>query len=432
MPGPDQPGLDFGVPAPAWRPPETEADRLSWLRLARSETVGPITFQRLLTRYGAIAKAIEAAPALASKSGGKPLILQGYDQTAAEMEAGRALGARLICLGEPGYPALLAQIDAPPPLLWVLGDPGLLSGPSLAVVGARNASALGRRFAESLSRELADQGLAIISGLARGVDTAAHDGALAAGPQGGGAAAVLAGGVDHIYPPENKALHQRLAAEGALISEMPIGFQPQAKHFPRRNRIVSGLSLGVLVVEAAERSGSLITARLAGEQGREVMAVPGHPWDARAAGCNALLRQGAALIRSAADVIEALGAAPVSMARAPRQKHDSATQKTRLRSVNASQFRATSAPPVTAAASPPQPMDNGMTGSPAGSESSLPDVLFDRLSAAPVDVDLVLRGLTQDLGVSAPDAAAALLELELSGRVERRPGAQICRTAGKG
>ena len=285
-------------------PPTTEDDRLSWLRLIRSRKVGPATFHRLMAEHGRADAAMAALPAMARAAG-----LQDYEPcpvgvAAAEMAAARKAGMQMICWGTPDYPVELADLPDAPPVLWLRGDPSVLFAPMVALVGARNASSLGRRMAARLAQDLGAAGLTVVSGLARGIDAAAHEAALPTGT-----VAVLAGGADVTYPPENADLLARIAGGGAVLSEQPPGLEPQARHFPLRNRIISGLSLGVVVVEAAEKSGSLITARNALDQGREVMAVPGHPVDARAGGCNLLIRDGCTLVRSADDVLEALGPA---------------------------------------------------------------------------------------------------------------------------
>jgi len=264
------------------------AERAAWLRLIRIENVGPVTFRHLLRRYGTAAKALGALPDLARRGGRRrPVVIPPAAEIAAELDAIDSLGARAIALCEPEYPPSLRAIEDAPPLLLCLGHVHLLRKPAVAIVGARNASANGRRLAERIASDLATQGLVVVSGLARGIDAAAHGGALE-----GGTIAVMAGGPDVFYPEENVGLYREIDERGAIVGEMPPGTVPQARHFPRRNRLVSGLALGTLVVEAAPRSGSLITARLALEQGREVMAVPGSPLDPRARGCNDLLRQG--------------------------------------------------------------------------------------------------------------------------------------------
>src|SRR5215469_9762503 len=278
------------------------SERLDWLRLIRSENVGPITFYQLLQRFGSAEAALAALPEIARRGGrAKALAIATRASAERELQALGAAGARLIAWGEPDYPPALVAVDDAPPLIAVKGLAQLFERPAIAVVGARNASANGRRFARDIALQLGQQGLLVVSGLARGIDAAAHQGALASGT-----AAVLAGGIDQVYPEENRALHEEIAARGLLIAEMQVGTEPQARHFPRRNRIISGASLGVLVVEAAARSGSLITARFALEQGREVFAVPGSPLDPRCRGTNDLIRNGATLVESVDDIIRTL------------------------------------------------------------------------------------------------------------------------------
>ncbi len=364
--------------------PLSESERLDWLRLIRSENVGPVVFRQLLARYGSPAAALQALPELARRAGGKRQVrLCPVEEAEAEAAAAAKAGVRLLALCEPAYPALLRALDDAPPLLAVLGDPEKLSLPAVGIVGARNASANGRRLAESLASDLAAAGLSIASGLARGIDTAAHRGALP-----GPTVAVVAGGVDVVYPPENQALHGEIAEKGAVISEVPLGTVPQARHFPRRNRLISGLSLGVVVVEAARRSGSLITARCAGEQGREVFAVPGSPLDPRAAGCNRLIRDGAILVETAADVLEGL-----------QGLDDSGAFRRPARRV------APAAPPL------PEPGDAERAG------------IEELLGADPVPVDDLVRLSRLPIAV----VQGVLLELELAGRVERHPGNRFAR-----
>ena len=275
-------------------------ERLARLRLARSESVGPITYRQLLAHCGSACAAIEALPALARRGGRRRAIrLCPEAEAEAELAAFQERDGRILTRGEPGYPEALDATEDAPPVIGLLGDPALLERPAMAIVGARNASANGRRIAKQLAAELGSAGFVIVSGMARGIDAAAHEGALASGT-----IAVLAGGADVVYPRENQALYEKILSQGLLIGELPLGTTPQARHFPRRNRIISGLARGVLVVEAAPRSGSLITARLALDQGRELFAVPGSPLEPRARGCNALLRDGAAhLVESAEDVM---------------------------------------------------------------------------------------------------------------------------------
>ena len=280
----------------------TEAGRRDWLRLARTENVGPVTFAQLINRYGEASIALAALPDLARRGGRvSPLGVPSLADITRELEAGTALGARLIASCEADFPGPLAALDPPPPVIWARGDSALLSRPSVAVVGARVASAGGQRFARGLAVDLGAAGYVVVSGLARGVDGAAHEGALATGT-----IAVLGGGIDDIYPREHRDLYERIVASGCIVSENAPGRTATAKDFPRRNRIISGLSRAVVVVEAELRSGSLITARLAAEQGREVLAVPGSPLDPRARGTNDLIRQGAALCEGVEDVLRAL------------------------------------------------------------------------------------------------------------------------------
>ncbi|MEM7073316.1 MAG: DNA-processing protein DprA, partial [Pseudomonadota bacterium] len=275
---------------------------LDWLQLFRSEHVGPITFKHLLGLYGSAGRALEALPQMARQGGRKrPLKIASRARIRAELEALKALGGVMITMRDSRFPRQLLAIEDCPPILSLLGHPHLLERPMIAMVGARNASINGKNLAKRLAEDFARAGFVVVSGMARGIDGASHHGALA-----GGTVAVLAGGVDSIYPPEHEALYQQLVAQGLIVSEMPIGAMPKAHHFPRRNRIISGLASGLVVVEANLRSGSLIKARLAADQGREVFAVPGPPYDARARGCNALLREGAILLESADDAIPAL------------------------------------------------------------------------------------------------------------------------------
>lgn len=277
---------------------DDRAERLARLRLIRSPRVGPMTYRRLIAEHGSGAAALAALPQIAAQSGVTGYTPYSATSAQTEIRAAQNIGAKALFLGEAGYPAALAALPDAPPFLWALGDLGLLARPMVALVGTRNASALGRRMARGLARDLGQAGFVSVSGLARGIDTDAHEASCDSGT-----IAIMAGGVDVIYPAENAELASKI---GLRLSEMPIGHAPQARHFPRRNRIIAGLSGGVVVVEAALRSGSMITARMAADYGREVMAVPGHPLDTRAAGCNLLLREGAHLIRDARDVIAAL------------------------------------------------------------------------------------------------------------------------------
>ncbi len=279
----------------------SDEQRLDWLRLIRSDHIGPRTFRELVNKFGGARAALEALPALARRGGAAGTRICSLEDAERELKAARAASVTLIGLGEPDYPLRLKMIDDAPPLLAVRGDMNVFDRPLVAIVGSRNASAAGSKFAERIARELGDAGYGIVSGLARGIDAAAHRASLLSGT-----IAVLAGGHERIYPAEHTALLEQIVPNGAGVSEMPLTWEPRARDFPRRNRLISGLSLGVVIVEAARRSGSLITARMAGEQGREVFAVPGSPLDPRAEGTNGLLKQGAILVTSADDVITAL------------------------------------------------------------------------------------------------------------------------------
>lgn len=369
-----------------------DAERLARLRLLRSDHVGPATFRQLVERFGSGRAALEALPDLARRGGRRRLRIAPAAQAAAELAAIEAAGGQALWLGEADYPPPLAALEDAPPLLTVAGRADLLERPAVALVGARNASGNGRRMADLLARGLAEAGIIVVSGMARGIDTAAHLGALAAsaGGRGGSTAAVLAGGLDRPYPPENLALCRRIAEEGLLLAEMPPGTVPQARHFPRRNRLISGLALAVVVVEAAERSGSLITARFAGEQGREVLAVPGSPLDPRARGGNRLIREGAQLVQAVEDVLEAVGQGLPRRRRAPWQ------------------IPSLEAPPPSPEATPA-----------AGDDCR--QRLLELLSPTPLSVDEAIR----QCQFSASLVQTVLLELELAGRIERHAGNRI-------
>jgi len=382
----------FSYPTP-FTPPTTEEDDLAWLRLIRSRKVGPATFHRLIAEHGTASAALAALPEMARTAGIADYTPCPEGVAAAELRAARKAGAHMIRHGTPLYPPLLAGQSDAPPVLWALGDAALLARPMLAVVGARSASSLGVRMARRLAEDLSAAGFVIVSGLARGIDAAAHAAALDRGT-----VAVMAGGVDTIYPAENAALAADIARKGLRLSEQPPGLEPQARHFPQRNRIVAGLPRAVIVVEAAGQSGSLITARMALDLGREVMAVPGHPFDGRAAGCNALIRDGATLVRGAGDVIAALGHAP-----APTEEP-----------------RRAGLPDRTVAARAVAAPDWSL---PAANGASLPAAILDRLGPAPLAEDQLIRDLGLDAGRIAPD----LLALELDGRIQRQPGGLLVR-----
>ena len=280
----------------------SDAQRIEWLRLIRSANIGPRTFRSLVNHYGGAGAALAALPDLARRGGASaPARICSIADAERELKQSRTFGVALVALGEPEYPLRLRMIDDAPPLLAVRGNTSVLALPSVAIVGSRNASAAGVKFAERLARELGEAGFTVVSGLARGIDAAAHRASAATGT-----VAVLAGGHDRLYPPEHAGLLESLLERGAAITEMPLGWEPRGRDFPRRNRLISGLSLGVVVVEAAQRSGSLITARMALEQGREVFAVPGSPIDPRTEGANRLLKQGATLVTETSDIIAVL------------------------------------------------------------------------------------------------------------------------------
>ncbi len=378
----------FAEAAPAFRPPPATGrdDRLARLRLIRSRRVGPATYLRLMAEHGAAAAALEALPEVARAAGVEDYTACPEAVAVAEMRAADRAGARMLCLGEPDYPAPLADIADAPPILWVLGQVSLLARPMVAIVGTRNASSLGGRMARRLAADLGAAGFVVVSGLARGIDALAHKAALETGT-----VAVQAGGLDVFYPPENAGLARDIAASGLRLSEQPFGLDPQARHFPRRNRIVSGLGRAVIVVEAAARSGSLITAKYALDQGREVMAVPGHPMDTRAAGGNLLIRDGAVLVRDASDVIEALADAPAASG-------------------------AGAGPEAPAAiAAPPAPRAAAAGGAEAA--------ILSHLGAQAVAEDQLIR----DLGLDARGVSQALAVLELAGRIERAAGGMVRR-----
>lgn len=357
-------------------------ERLAWLRLTRSSKIGPVTFHQLLAHFGTADAAIAAAPELARRGGGT-LNLCPQSRAEQELKALEKIGGRMIASCEPDYPRALKALEAPPPVITVLGHPVVLRREMIAMVGARNASVLGRKLAGMLAHDLGASGLTVVSGMARGIDAAAHEAALTTGT-----VAVLAGGVDQIYPPENAALYAAIREQGCLISEMPPGLTPQGRHFPRRNRIISGLARGVIVVEAAERSGSLITANYALEQNREIFAVPGSPLDPRAQGTNRLISEGATLTSCADDVLRTLGP------------------------ILGTDFCDTA---QNAPLSPPAP-DISETEA-----DRLRSALMASLSPAPVAVNELVRALHAPPGV----LQTLLLEYELAGKILRHPGGKV-------
>ena len=352
-------------------------DAAARLRLIRTAGIGPVTYRQLIARFATAAAAIEALPTLARRGGGKPPTLADPAAIDREMASTARLGARYVFIGEPDYPALLAEIDNPPPALIVRGDIALAHRPTVAIVGARNASAAACRFARQLGHDLAAADTSVVSGLARGVDTAAHVGA------GPATIAVIACGIDVVFPPENAALQERIATDALLIAEQPPGTEPRARHFPYRNRIIAGLASGTIVVEAAPKSGSLITARLATEAGREVMAVPGSPLDPRAQGCNLLIREGATLIQSAADALE------------------------QIRPIDPRSVRT----PVNPFAGPP----------PADADDADRRRITDLLGPVAVPVDELIRQSALPPAI----VQTVLLELELAGRLDRHAGGRV-------
>jgi DNA processing protein len=362
----------------------SDEERVAWLRLSRSENVGPATFRSLVAHFGSAQAALDALPELSLRGGARrPIRAASRDEAKAELDAAARIGVRFVGLTEPSYPPWLRHADAPPPVLAVRGETSHLADPPIAIVGSRNASVAGRKMAQMLARGLGDAGFVVTSGLARGIDAAAHEGALATGT-----VAVFAGGLDSVYPPENAGLLERiLAAGGCGISEMRLGWEPRARDFPRRNRIIAGMSLATVVVEAAERSGSLITARLALEQNREVLAVPGSPLDPRAAGSNNLLKQGARLVTEARDVIEAVATLLQPAPQTPAHFEN---------------------PP---AAEHP---------SPESDDSTLARVV-EALGPTPVEIDEVIRFT----GMPSREVHVVLLELDLAGRLERHPGQRV-------
>jgi len=353
-------------------------DLVDRLRLVRSPGIGPVTYRQLIARFGSPAAALEAVPDLAARGGGRPPRLVSRGEVEKEILRLDALGGRYLILGQGLYPRALAELDDAPPLLTVRGDLGLLDRPLIAIVGARNSSAAACRFARQLAYDLGQQGAVVVSGLARGIDSAAHDGSMETAAIG-----IVAGGIDVFYPPENAERQQALFEHGLVLAEMPPGTEPRARHFPYRNRIIAGLSAATVVVEAAPRSGSLITARLATEAGREVMAVPGSPLDPRAQGCNQLIRDGATLVQSAAEVVEALR--PLE--------------------------RKVASSPASFVHSPDESVDGAY----------LHDQIEGLLGPSPVPVDEIIR-LS---GAPSGPVQLALLELDLAGRLDRHAGGRV-------
>ncbi|RST30534.1 DNA-protecting protein DprA [Sphingomonas ginkgonis] len=355
------------------------SDLVARLRLIRTPGVGPVTARQLLARFGSPERAIEALPDLARRGGGRPVLVASAAQAERELGAVETFGGRWLVLGQGLYPRPLAEQEDAPPLLIARGNLNLMDRPLIAIVGARNASAAACRFARGLAHELGREGATVVSGLARGIDTAAHDGAFETGTVG-----VVAGGLDVFYPPENEERQRAMFENGLVLAEMPLGTEPRARHFPYRNRIIAGMSLGTVVVEAAPRSGSLITARMAAEAGREVMAVPGSPLDPRAQGCNQLIRDGATLVQNARDVLESVRGIG-GMVRSPADRFDHR----------------------------PEP--------PAEPDDADRRTVEELLGPSPVPVDEIVR----QSGLAPGAVQLVLLELDLAGRLDRHAGGKV-------
>ena len=397
----------------------SDRQRLDWLRLIRCESIGPRSFRSLTNRFGGAAAALDALPDLARQSG-RAIRLCSAGEAEQEMEALARLGGRFIALGEADYPVPLQAIDSAPPLIAMLGEAAALQQPAVALVGSRNASAAGMKFTARLARDIGEAGFVTVSGLARGIDTAAHEASLATGT-----IAVLAGGLDRVYPPQNIPLMDKIRAQGAVVSEMPLGWVPRGRDFPRRNRIVSGLALATVVVEAARRSGSLITARFANEQGRLVFAVPGSPLDPRAEGGNHLIREGATLCAEAAHVLEAvrpmLGqgedlfrSAPAMREAGPSSQSEPLWDELDLPDVDA-------APQLPVAAQSYETPSDSIAEhgqAPSDDPAIIDRTLLALLSLTPISLDDLVRGS----GYPAREVGRALVEMELTGRIRRLPG----------
>ncbi|MEO1207386.1 MAG: DNA-processing protein DprA [Pseudomonadota bacterium] len=413
------PDLFASPPLPVAELDDTQ--RIACLRLIRSDNVGPVTFRQLINHYGGAAEALEALPEIASRSGRKrALRICSREAAIAELEAASRCGATPIFTIEPGYPRRIALTDVPPPMLYAKGRLDLLNQPSVAIVGARQCSAAGQKLSRTFALELGKAGLIVVSGLARGIDGAAHIASVETGT-----IAVVAGGVDVIYPPEHDKLHAQIAEQGCIISEMPCGFRPRGKDFPRRNRLISAASLGVLVIEAARRSGTLSTARMAGEQGRSVFAIPGNPLDPRAEGTNLLIKNGATLVTEASDIIDAL--APMT-----DHAHGSFNEPPAMMAYP----QTTPSPSTTSGGSTdePSPTDPEMDApsvatTRSGQASASPVVsvasvgmseeaaiaaVEQAIGPAPVEIDDIIRST----GLPARQVRTIILELDLAGAIE--------------
>ncbi len=367
-------------------PPTTEETRLSRLRLLRSRRVGATTYHRLMREHGSAEAALNALPEIARTAGVPRYTPTSIDDAKRELNDGRALGARPLFFEDADYPALLKEIPDAPPMLWSLGNTNLFSNPTVAIIGARNASSLGRRMAKRLAADLGDAGLTVVSGLARGIDATAHEASLDTGT-----IAVYAGGLNRPYPSKNIDLAEQIAAQGLCLSEQRPDMEPRARHFPARNRIISGLVRAVVVVEAAVKSGSLLTARIALDQGRDVLAVPGHPFDARASGANILIRDGATLVRGAEDVLEVLNTPPLRAPKQPDIRQD-----------------------------PPTNRPNRSLRDTAALHSEI----LQRLGPSPISEDQLVR----DMVLSPSEVTPVLLDLEMHGKITRLAGGLLSKT----
>lgn len=382
-PKPDQPQLFNSSSSPAIE--LSDEERIACLRLIRSENVGPVTFRNLIDYYGGATKALEILPTLSRRGGsGRPIRICSKVDVERELATAARIGADPVFTVERAYPSILASIDAPPPMLYIKGNQQLLKRPAIAIVGSRQCSAAGVQLTKLFANQLSEAGFVVVSGLARGIDRAAHEASLK-----GGTVAVLAGGIDWVYPPEHAELQAHIASEGCLVTERPPGLQPRDKDFPRRNRIIAGLVYGVVIVEAAARSGTLVTARYANELGREVFSVPGHPLDPRAEGTNRLIKHGATLTTDVADIIDVLR--PIL-----------GLEERRFDFTN----------------SEPQPADR--SSPPLAAPEIVPEevlnVVLSALGPAPVATDAIAR----QTGLNVQAVQVALLELDLAGRIERQ------------
>lgn len=433
----------FSYPTP-FTPPTTEEDELSVLRLIRSRRVGPSTFQKLLSEYGSASAALQALPEVARAAGAQDYQICPLGVVEAELRAGRRLGAKLIVWGARDYPELLREIPDPPAVLWALGDRSLLTKLSVAIVGAREASGLAVRMTRKIAQDMGEAGLVVTSGLARGVDAAAHEGALETGT-----IAVQPGGIDVLYPEETADLARKIAAKGLRLSEQPPGFAPRAQSFLARNRIIAGLSRALVVTEAAARSGALNAARTASDQGREVMAVPGHPYEPRASGCNYLIRDGATLIRSARDILDTMAGAGITLPEAPSHVRaaprvrseapppealppEALPEPSQAQSQTGADPVAPLAPPVTFKRPPQMPpqaaaktLPPAPQSTPALDEFEIVDWILGRLEALGAGVEIYEEEVLRDCPAPPALILQAISVLELEGMVTRGIGGRL-------